>query len=404
MPRYSFSAKLQNGETYSGTREAKDEYDLAKTLRQEGYILISAAAEKAKKSFSFYFSLLNQVSSREKMIFTRNLRVMIGAGVSLNRALNTLSRQTKNNKLKNALLVMESEITKGKSFSDALLQYPDIFSPLFRSMISVGEESGTLEKNLTILAKQMEREQELTSKIQSAMIYPIVIILTMIGIGAMMLVVVVPKLSQIFEDLQIKLPLTTKLVILLGNFLAQKWYFVIVGLIISFILFRAALRTKTGKKLASSLSFKMPIIAALVQKTNSAHIVRTLSSLITAGVPLVRSLEIIAETLTNFDYQKTILGAVEEVKKGKKLSEALKPYPHLYSLTVIQMVEVGEETGETSDVLEKLGDFFDEEITMATKNLVAVIEPVLMLIIGGVVGFFAISMVQPMYSMLSGLK
>ncbi len=408
MPKYFFTAKSQKGETYSDYKEAKDEQDLARILRQEGYVLISANEEgsKKKKGPKFWLGLFpfGSISLKDKMMLTRNLRVMVSAGISIPRALKTLAEQSENKKLKKALTEISERITKGENFSDSLAFYPGVFSQLFCSMVRVGEESGTLEKNLDILARQMEKEHALKSKIQEAMMYPSVIVLAMIGIGAMMLVMVVPKLAKTFEELETELPITTKIVIGLGTFLAEKWYVVAVFLIIFLLSGRAFLKTKKGKTILDTVLLKLPVISTIVKKNNAAHTVRTLSSLISAGVPLVRSLEIVAETLGNSFYKAAIMASLEKVKKGEKLSAALGLYHNLYPLTVIQMIEVGEETGETSVILEKLGDFFEEEVSQATKNLSAVIEPILMLIVGGVVGFFAISMVQPMYSMLQAIK
>lgn len=410
MPKFSFTAKSQKGDAYSGNREAKDELELARALRQEGYILISAIAENRGNRDSplklglSLFSFLGSVSSKEKMIFARNLRVMIGAGIPLPKTLDTLSHQIKSKALIKALLEIKNEVTRGKSFSESLSGHPRIFSEFFINMVKVGEESGTLENNMAILVRQMEREQELKAKIQSAIMYPAVVILAMIGIGIMMLITVVPKLSETFEELGVELPLTTKLVIGFANFLTEKWYAAILILAVLFFLARVLVKTKSGRKIFGSLSLRIPIISPIIKKTNSAYTVRTLSALMSAGVPLVRSLEIISNTLGNFHYKKAISQAIEVVKKGGKLSEGLKPYRELFSLTVIQMIEVGEETGESSDVLEKLGNFFEEEVANSTKNLASVIEPLLMLAIGGVVGFFAISMIQPMYSMLQGLE
>lgn len=405
MPKYFFTAKSQKGEPYSGAREARDEKDLARILRQEGYLLISALAEEARaKKLAFSLPFFNQVSSKEKLFFTRNLRVMIGAGVSLPKALKTLALQAKSSKFKNVLLEITDEIVKGRTFSESLYQYPDIFSEFFCSMVRVGEESGTLEENLGISVRQMEREEELKSKIKGAMLYPAVIILAMVGIGILMLIMVVPQLAKTFEELEVELPLTTRIVVYLGNFLAHKWYLAVLFLVIFIFFWRMALKTRVGKKTIGILILKIPILSAIIKKSNSAYTVRTLASLIAAGIPLVRALEIISDTLTNFYYQRAVKAVIAEVKNGEKLSQAFKPYQDLYSLTVIQMIEVGEETGQTSEVLEKLGDFFEEEVTTATKNFVAVIEPVIMLIVGGAVGFFAISMVQPMYSMLQEIK
>ena len=406
MPRYIYTAKTQEGEDKSGTAEAKTERELARTLRQQGLILIRAELEekeKKKRKFEISLPFFGGVSLVEKMMFTRNLQVMIAAGLPLPRAIGTLAEQAKSRKFKKALLGIREEITRGKSFSDSLSPYPDIFPELFQSMVKVGEEAGTIEEVLTILAQQMEREHDLKSKVKGAMIYPAIIICAMLGIGIMMLIMVVPQLAETFEELNIELPLTTQLVIGLATFLLEKWYLVILILIFLIFLFWRLMKTKEGKKIIDKLTLKAPIISSIVIKTNSASTVRTLSSLITAGVPIVRSLEVTSGTLGNIYFKTAMAEAAEKVRKGGKLSEALKPHQEIYPPIVIQMIAVGEETGETSSILAKLAEFFEGEVATATKNLTAVIEPVLMIIIGAAIGFFAISMIQPMYSMLGSL-
>ena len=406
MPRYLYVAKSFQGETKSGILEAPDENQLARVLRQEGYVLISAEAEGVPKEKKFEISLpfSRGVSLSEKMIFTRNLQVMISAGVSLPRALSILSLQSKSKKFKGILKDIENQIMKGKSFSESLAKYPEVFPEIMKSMIKVGEQAGTLEDVLKTLTRQMEREHELRSKITGAMIYPAVIICAMIGIGILMLITVIPKLAETFEELNVDLPATTRFVISLGTFLAQKWYAAIFLIFIFVLIFRFVLKTKSGKKSMDFLTLKIPIVSGIIRKTNAAFTVRTLSSLIISGVPIVQALEIVSGTLGNSYFRNAITDAAEKVRKGAKLSEAMKPYDKLYPILVIQMIEVGEETGETSSILEKLADFFEEEVTNATKNLSSVIEPVLMLVIGGVVGFFAVSMIQPMYSMLGSIQ
>lgn len=406
MARYFYIARSLKGESKTGVQEAKDVHELARLLRQEGYLLISAnlEEEKKKKKLEISLAFLARVGLKEKMFFTRNLRVMISAGVPLPRALRILAEQSKSKKFKKALIDISEEIIKGTSFSQVLSRYPAIFSELFQNMLKVGEEAGTMEEVLNVLTSQMEREYELKSKIKGAMIYPAVVICAMLGIGFLMLVMVVPKLAETFQELKIELPPSTKLVIFLGTFLAEKWYLGILIIIVFLILFRMFLKTKIGKKIIDNLILKVPIISTIIRKTNSAYTTRTLSSLITAGVPIVRSLEIVSGALTNVYFKTALSEAAEKVRKGAKLGEAFKPYQHLYPHLVLQMIEIGEETGETSTILAKLADFYEEEVTTATKNLSAIIEPVLMLLIGGVVGFFAISMVQPMYSMLQAIK
>ncbi len=402
MPLYSFNAVSKQGEPYSGKQEAKDKRELAQSLRQEGYILISANLEQSRSKKFDISSLLEirRVSLTEKLIFTRNLQVMIGAGISLPRALKILANQVETEKFRNALLELSKEITKGKNFADALKEYPNIFSELFVNMIKVGEEAGTLGEILGNLSFQMEREHELRSRVKGAMVYPMIIIATMFGIGILMLVTVVPGLAKTFEELGVELPFTTQLVINLGAFLSEKWYLVILLSLVLGLFCQLGLKTKQGKKIISRFVLKIPVVSSIVKKTNAASTVRTLAALIKSGAPIVRSLEIISRTLDNFYFKEALIAAARKVEKGEKLSQALKSNQDIYPGLVIEMIEVGEETGKTVTVLTRLADFYEEEVSNATKNLSVVIEPALMLVIGAAVGFFAISMIQPMYSML----
>ena len=404
MPSFSYLAKDPKGEERRGTIEAEDTHQLARVLKEQGFLLIKAEAQKEKEEKrGVGISFSRPISLADKMMFTRNLQVMIASGLPLPKALETLSYQSKSKAFTRAILEIKEMIIKGTSFSDALSLFPNIFSELFQNMIRVGEEAGNLDEVLQVLAQQMEREHDLKSKIQGALMYPAVIILAMVGIGILMLVMVVPKLAETFEELGVELPLTTRAVIFLGTFLAEKWYLFILIIIAFIVLLRLASKKREGKRIIDTLLLKLPIVSNLVKKTNSAATVRTLSSLIKAGVPIVRALSIVAGTLGNIYYREALGEAAEKVKKGEKLSEVLRPYKALYPFIVFQMVEVGEETGETAKLLAKLADFFEEEIGNETKNIVSVIEPVLMIIIGATVGFFAISMVQPMYSMLGAL-
>ena len=407
MPKYFYTARSFSGEDRTGILEAKNEHDLAKVLHQEGFVLISASLEEEepkKRQFSISIPFFQGVSITEKMMFTRNLRVMFTAGIALPRSLRILSSQVKSKKFASALMDVSDEITKGNSFADSLSRHPKIFSELFQSMVKVGEESGTLEEVLKTLTQQMEREYELRSKVKGALVYPAVIISAMAGIGFLMLIMVVPRLAETFKELNVTLPWTTRLVMGIGSFLAKRWYVGILIIIGTVFFLRIISQTRGGRRVIDFVSLRTPIISPIVRKTNSAYTVRTLSSLFTAGVPIVRSLEIVAGAMGNIYFRKVMLEAAEQVKKGGKLSEALRPYKNIYPEIIIQMIEVGEETGETSGILSKLADFFEEEVANATKNLTAVIEPVLMLIVGAAVGFFAISMVQPIYSMLGAIK
>jgi type IV pilus assembly protein PilC len=403
MPKYSFLAKSFEGKTETGVLEAKDEFELAKILKERGLILIKAEKKKEKRKFGISFPSFG-IPLSEKLFFTRNLKVMVSAGVSLPRAISSLSQQTKNKRFRAALEKISERIVKGERFSDTLSSFPQIFNEFYQNMIRVAEETGKLEDVLEILSRQMERENELKSKIKGAMIYPAVIVCVLIGVVILMLVVVVPKLIETFKELEVELPLTTKVVFFLGTFLEKNLLFVFISFVILIFIFFQFLKTRVGKRIFNRISLSLPIFSSLIKKSNSAATARSLSSLISAGVPLPRALKITANTLGNVFYKETLLTAAEKVKKGEKLSECLKPYQKIYPLTLISMVEVGEETGETSEVLSKIADFYESEVSDAARNLTSIIEPVLMLIVGALVGFFAISMVQPMYSMLQAIK
>jgi len=404
MAKFKYTAVSFSGDTKSGVLESKDETDLAQLLKQEGYVLVSAESEESanRKKGILNIQIFSGVSLAEKMMITRNLQVMVKAGVSLPRALSILSAQSNNPALKNALKGIGEEINRGQTFFSALSKFPQFFSPLFVSMIRVGEESGTLDGVLENLTHQMDRENDLRSKIIGALIYPIVVISAMLGIGVIMLVVVVPKLSETFRELNVPLPASTQAIVAVGSFLANQWYLAIIMLAILAIVIRQALKTKSGRKVGDTLILKMPIVSNIVSGTNAAYFTRTLSSLITAGVPIIEGLNIVSGAMSNIYFETAIKETAEKVGKGIKLSDSMQPY-QVFPIMIRQMIEVGEETGQTADILGKLADYYEEEVVNYTKNLSALIEPLLMLIVGGAVGFFAISMIQPMYSILQNV-
>lgn len=405
MPRYFYKAKSIKGEDKSGFLEAKDTHQLSQKLHSQGFTLVNAQLEEQLKKNKFNIDLptLGGVPLAEKMFFVRNLQVMIAAGLPLPRAITSLSKQVKTPEFKKALSEIKDKVIEGKSLSESLTYYPVIFPELFTNMIKVGEESGTLEKVLETLGSQMEKEHLLKSRVTSAMIYPAIIICAMLAVGTLMLIMVVPKLAETFEDLNIELPATTKAVISIGTFLAANWYSVFLFLIVLVIVLVRVFKIEAVKKISDRILLKIPIVASIIKTTNSAYATRNLSSLIGAGISLPKSLEITSGTLGNYYFRSAMSEAAEKVRKGGKLSEVLMGYKNVYPSIVIQMMAVGEETGETSKVLEELADFFEEEVSAVTRNLTSVIEPVLMIIIGITIGFFAVSMVQPMYSMLGSI-
>jgi type IV pilus assembly protein PilC len=294
-------------------------------------------------------------------------------------------------------------IKRGEAFADSLANYPKVFNNFYISMIRVGEKGGTLEEVLKILAQHLKKDHEFRSKVFGAMIYPAVILIAMTGIGILMMILVMPKIISIFEELKVNLPLTTQILIAITKFLNHYFYIgaMVIVLLVVFII--KAIKTPKGKQIMGWLGIRTPFLKKILKKINCARFARSFSSLMKSGVAIVESLNISAQTLSNFFYIESLLQAGIEVKKGKRLQESLEKYPELYPVLVGQMIGVGEETGELENIMEKLAEFYEEEVTNITDNLASIIEPVLMIILGVAVGFFAISMIQPMYSMMEGM-
>ncbi len=405
MPNYTYIAKSFDGETRTGTSTAQDERQLAQDLKREGMVLVKVVAQetKGKPKFSLSLPFLG-VSSVEKIMMTRNIGVMFATGLSLVKSFDVLVSQARNKKMKSALSNIKEKINKGESLSAALANYPDIFSELFVNMVKVGEESGTLDEVFSILSLQLQKEHELKSKIKNAMIYPVIILVVMVVVGIVMVTFVLPSLKVFFASLAAEIPFYTRVLLYLGDLLYRDWYlFILVGLLLFLVAF-LILRTKKGKRAMDTFTLKMPVISSIIKKNNSALLIRSLSSLIISGVPLTRSLEISSKIIGNHYFKEALIEANEKIKKGGKLSTALKPYQNIFPIGVIEMMEVGEETGKTSDILKKLADFYEQEAIIAVEKLTILIEPILILVLGVGVGIFALSIIQPMYSSLQSIN
>ncbi len=403
MTQFFFVAKSIDGVEKKGVSEAEDENQLAHTLHQEGFVLVKAVPAEGRKRRLALPTVSLGVSLKDKIFFIKNLQVMAAAGLSLPRAIGILADQTENRIFRKALNNAKDSIIRGENFSAALERYPAIFSDFLRSMIRVGEETGTLENVLSISVAQMEKDYNLRAKVKGAMVYPSVILVAMMGIGMLMLATVVPQLAATFEDLHAELPMSTQFVIAAGKFVQSYWWLVLIVIIAITGAIMRILKTKWGKKAADDAALKFPALNTIVRNVNTAYTLRNLSALIGAGISLPRALEITAGTVSNVNYALALNDIKERVKKGDKFSAAIKDYSKIYPATAVQMIAVGEETGETSNILLKLADFYETEVDEETKNFASIIEPMLMIVIGIVVGFFAMSMMQPMYSMLDSV-
>lgn len=402
MAKFKYIARNKDGKKIEGEMEASEKKEVVESLRKDGFWPTSLdEIEKKKKSKGVSFmDRFASVPLKNKMIFCRHLAVMIGSGLSLSKALSILASQEKNKTLKIICEKLSADVKKGISFADALEKYPHVFDSVFFSMVRMGEVSGNLEEVLKILADQLEKDHKLVSKVKGAMMYPSIIVIVMVVIGILMMIFVLPKITKIFEDFNAELPLMTQIVINVSNFMAAHSWQVIGGMVLLGVGISSFYKSSPGKKAFHKMFLKMPIFGDVVTKVNSARFSRILSSLMESGTSLVESLNITSDTLGNYYFKKAVAQASKEVQKGVELSVILRKYNKVFPYLVIQMIEVGEETGKTPEVLLKLAGFYEEEVDQITKNLSSIIEPVLMLAIGVAVGGFAIAIISPIYGIM----
>lgn len=412
MQKYFYKAIDGSGQEVEGEREANDEYELAKLLKARGLVMIASHLEEKKKfdpnNIEINIPFLNRASFVDKLMFVRNLQIMIAAGIALPKALTIIIMQTENKRLKQVLTEIHESILKGESLSSCAKRYPDIFSNFFCGMVAIGEETGNLDVVLKDLAYQMEKEYKLTEKVKGAMTYPSVILSVMFMLGIGMMVFVVPQLLSVFAGMGLEekdMPVTTQMLIKIGDFFGQTinvviFLGVIIGIIAAIYIFA---KTKQGKRYFDNAFIKLPVLGHLTKKSNIASIIGNFSILLSSGIPVLQSLDILSGSIDNVFFKESLESSKEKIQKGDKLSASLTPYKDLYTSSVVQMIAIGEETGMTSDILMKLSTFYEEEVSRAADNLTTIIEPILMVIVAIVVGFFASALFTPIYSSLGSI-
>jgi len=403
---FSYRAKSKTGEISEGILEASDRLFLARDLRSRGFIPVSIT-EKSKSfigQLAVFVNMFSKVSVAEQIILTKNLSGMLKAGLSLARALSVLRKQTKNSTLSKVLTSISDDINSGETLSSGLSKFPNVFSKLFVSMTRAGEESGNLASALSDVGMNLEKAHSLTKKIQGALIYPGVILSAMVVIGVLMFAFVVPTLAGTFKELGVTLPLSTRVLIAMGNFFSENliltFVIIVAGALGIYFFFRA----KFMKKYIDFAIVRFPLIGNLARELNTARTARTLSSLLSSGVSIIRAVEITEDVVQNVYYKKVLEEARIATEKGAPFYQAFEQNNKLYPVMMAEMIEVGEETGKLSDMLLQIALFYEEEVENKTKNLSTIIEPLLMVVIGAGVGFFAISMISPLYSILGSIN
>lgn len=408
MPKFNYIGEDKHGETVTETVEAEDRFAVYEIARSNGHTVKQI---KDKSRFSLpglvdinkINSMISRVSLDELVLMSRNLGAMLNAGLELSRALSVVERQTKNPRLKLLVKKIIERINAGEAFNEALKEDPKTFSELYVAMVRAGEEGGSLAETLQTLSVQMERASTLRKKVKGAMIYPAIVISIMIIIGILMMLFVMPSITSTFLKLNVELPATTKALIAISNFFNNNVVLTLltmVGSIAGFIFF---LRTKLGKQIFHYVIIKIPVIGTITKETNAARTARTLSSLLVSGVDVIKSLNITEEVVQNIYYKKIIKEAAVRVEKGQPLSAVFIEREDLYPVLVGEMIAVGEETGQISKMLGELAIFYEREVEQKTDNISTIIEPLLMVVIGGGVGIFALAMIAPIYSIGEGI-
>jgi len=399
--KFSYTAEKNGGEVYKGVAEAADRFELYGIVRQEGGKIISVeeAGGSGWFSMTYWNSLFSRVSEYEKILFARNLGAMLSAGLALARALAVIERQTKNAKMSAVVSQVASDVRRGEPLHGALGKFPKIFPKLFVAMVRAGEEGGDLPASLQVISDQMERMYALKKKIRGALIYPCVILIAIFGIGVLMMIEVVPTLAQTFAEMDATLPTSTLIIIGISNFLVQYTLLAISSVVGLVALVYVVLHTSWGKRGADFLVLHTPLISPMVCEVNAARTSRTLASLLSSGVDVITSLTIVGEVVQNTYFRAVIQDAARGVGQGEPLSAAFVRREDLYPAFVGEMMAVGEETGAVAEMLKRLALFYEDEVDRKTKDMSTIIEPFLMIIIGGAVGFFAVSMITPIYQL-----
>ena len=413
MPKFSYTAE-KGGKTVEGVIEAKDKKALLASIRKTGAKPITVKEERAGKvtDKGVQVSLLDKLTRQNKVkikdlaVFTRQLSTMISAGVPLTRSLTTLQTQTKNKYFQSVIIDISKQIEGGKPLADSFGKYPDVFSDIYVNMVRAGEAGGILDKILKRLAVQIEKDSSMRKKVKSAMAYPAVISgVTVIGFFGIM-IFVMPKLTKIIQDIagpDAQLPIYTRAMIAISGFMQQNALFIIIALVIALFIFRRYIKTPKGKYQFHSVLLRIPVIKTVIIKVAIARFARTFASLMSAGVGILDALEVTGGAMGNKVIEKELADAAKEVRNGKQLSEPLSNSKYFPPI-VGQMLAVGEESGQTDTILVKVADFYEEEVSTTVDGISSIIEPVMIVVLGGIVGILAASVMGPIASLSNNIQ
>jgi len=395
---YQYEIKLE-GKTTKGEIEAGTEQEAAASLREKGGVVLAVAPKKDARPI--IGRLKGRVSLKDKILFTKQLAVMIKAGLPLDQALKVLSEQIPSKSMGRAIHDMARDVEGGIPLSQSMDKHPGIFPAVYVNLIKSGERSGKLEDVLFKLADQQEKDYELISKVRGAMIYPIVIFAALLGVMAIIILFVMPQIQKVFDDLDAALPLPTRILLSTSAF-AREWFFVIAALFIGGIvgLRFYVRRSEEAHAWWDRVKLKVPIFGPLMKKIAMARFTRTTATLITAGLPMLEILDTVADVMGNVVYRDAVRRTRNQVEAGVALSKALSDEKIIPTI-VSQVVAIGEKSGNLDFSLANIADFYDKEVDATTRNLSSILEPILMIAIGVGVGFVVISVISPIYNLVN---
>lgn len=394
---FEYHAKTNSGEMRSGTVDAFDEQSAAEALRKYDLIVISIAP--AGKGLNINLSLFNRVKQKELVVFSRQLATLMEAKVPLVESLRTLVKQSKNQYFKDVIFHIANEINGGTAFSTALKKYPRVFSEFYVSMAESGEVSGKLQETLTYLADYLENNFDLMKKVKGAMMYPAFLIFGLILVGILMLVFVIPNLTSMLLESGQELPLATKILVALSNFMVSYWWIAVPGLFGSVIgLFLSVTRTKKGKEIWDKVVIYVPAFGGILRNVYMSRLATNLGVLITSGIPLVKAMEIVGNIVGNTEYKKLIYLAADKVKAGETISSVFAK-SNLIPPLANSIISIGERTGRLDLVLKNIGRSYQRDVDAVIEGITKLIEPILMVIMGIAVAVLVAAILMPIYKM-----
>ena len=402
MSTFAWKAVDALGAQTSGTVDADSKGAVIDQLRQKGLVVLEVKDKQTSKEITL--PGMGSVKSGDLTIMTRQLATMIGSGMTILRALMIIEAQTANKMLQDTLTTISKEVEGGTPFSDALEKHPKIFSPLYVSMVRAGETGGVLDSSLLRVADQLEAADSLKRQVKSAMVYPIVVLVFALAVLSAMLLFIVPQFASIFKDLGGSLPKITQYTVAASELLQKQWYLVFGAIFGGIFGFKKWKATPGGRRTWERATLRMPMkVGDIVQKIALARWSRTLSALTGAGVPLLLALDVTGKTSGNAVVEETMEDVIQSVKGGGTITGPLKQSP-VFPAMVTHMVAVGEETGQMEEMLSKVADFYEDQVDAAVKSLTSIIEPIMIIVIGGIVGFVVISMYMPMFEVYKNIQ